>query len=425
MLKTSPTKKLFKVRKSCRICEYAKLVDFVDLGNTPLADLFVKDPKELEHKFPLRVKVCPKCFLVQLIDEVNSKLLFGNNYAFYTGGSPASLSYFDNYANSIMKRFPKECNKYILEIASNDGTLLKPFLKNGYKVLGVDPAKNVGEEANSNNIPTLVDFFNSKTALQISKEKGQTTIIIANNVIAHVEDLFDFIKGVKILLDKNGVFIFECQYFPYLLFNNQFDNIYHEHRSFFSLTPLMKLLKKFNLEAFDVEEHNTQGGSIRVFAAHKGKRKIEKRLTKALSDENEIGITNLDTYLGFQARIDYIKIKLNQMLAELKISNKQIAGYGASAKSNTLLNYCGIGVNYLDYIVDETPYKYGLYSPGLHIPVISSKEEQKRFGKPDYYLLLVWNYADKIIAKENDYIKNGGQFIIPIPTPHKLPSKDK
>jgi SAM-dependent methyltransferase len=418
MLNKIPTNKLLKVRTACRVCGHAKLVNFLKLGDTPLADLFVKNPKALEYKFPLDVKVCPKCFLVQLVDDVNSDLLFGDNYAFYTGGSPASLKYFDDYANSVMERFPKECSNFIVEIASNDGTLLKPFVKKGFRVLGIDPAKNVANEANKNNIPTLVEFFNSKSALNISKTNGQAGVIIANNVIAHVEDLFDFVKGVKVLLDKNGVFIFECQYFPYLLFNNQFDNVYHEHRSFFSLTPLMRILKKFGLEAFDVEEHNTQGGSIRIFAAHKGQRKIENRLQVALQDEQKMGITNLDTYLGFQARVNYIKIKLNQMLGELKKQNKKIAGYGASAKSNTLLNYCGIGKNYLDYIVDKTPYKYGLYSPGMHIPVISPEEEMKKYGKPDYYLLLVWNYADKIIEREKDFIKMGGKFIIPIPTPH-------
>lgn len=418
MLKASSTKQLFKIRNSCRICGHANLINFISLGKTPLADLFVKNPNQFEHQFPLDVKVCPKCFLVQLVDDVNSELLFGDNYAFYTGGSPSSLKYFNDYAKSVMERFPKECSNFIVEIASNDGTFLKPFAKNGYTVLGIDPAKNVAKEANQNNIPTIVDFFNSKSALNIVNKNGHAGIIIANNVIAHVEDLFDFFQGVKTLLDKNGVFIFECQYFPYLLFNNQFDNVYHEHRSYFSLTPLMNVLEKSDLEAFDVEEHNTQGGSIRVFATHKGKRAIKKRLIKALTDEKQMEITNLDTYLGFQARVNYIKIKLNQMLTELKTKNKKIAGYGASAKSNTLLNYCGIGTNLLDYIVDKTPYKYGLYSPGMHVPVISPEEEMKKFGKPDYYLLLVWNYADKIIEKEKDFIKNDGQFIIPIPTPH-------
>ena len=384
----------------------------------PLADLFVSDLKAKEYKFPLNVKVCPKCFLVQLIDVVNPKFLFGQNYAFYTGASPSSINYFKEYAQDVVKNFPNESKKLIVEIASNDGTLLKQFIKKGHKVLGIDPAKNVASEANANGIPTIVKFFNKNCALDITYKEGRAGIIIANNVIAHVDDLYDFMSGVKQLLHANGIFIFECQYFPYLLFNNQFDNIYHEHYSFFSLYPLIKLLKKFNLEIFDVDEHDTQGGSIRVFVAHKGKRRIKTRIKNFLKNEIEMGITRMDTYLGFQARVDYIRIKLIRILKKLKKENKKIAGYGASAKSSTLLNYCGIGDNYLDYIVDKTPYKYGLYSPGMHIRVISSEEESKKQEKPDYYLMLIWNYAEKIIEREKKFIKNGGRFIIPIPTPY-------
>lgn len=411
-------KKLFTTRRKCRICNYNKLINFLDLGEVPLADLFLKNPRIKENKFPLTVKVCPKCFLVQLVNEVDSKLLFSQDYGFYTGGSPASLKYFEDYANSVMTKFPKETKKLIVEIASNDGTLLKPFIKKGYKVLGIDPAKNVAEEANAQNIPTIIDFFNKKTAKVIASNHGKAGIIMANNVIAHVEDLFNFMTGVNALLDEKGVFIFECQYFPYLLFNNQFDNVYHEHRSFFSLTPLIKLLNSFNMEIFDIEEHDTQGGSIRVFVCFKSKRKIMTKVKESLNNEIKMGITTLHTYLGFQARVNYIKIKLNQILKELKAQDKIVAGYGASAKSSTLLNYCNIGTNFLDYIVDKTPYKYGLYSPGMHIPIISSETEKERINKPDYYLLLVWNYADKIIEREKEFINNGGKFIIPIPTPY-------
>ncbi|MEK7502620.1 MAG: class I SAM-dependent methyltransferase [Patescibacteria group bacterium] len=410
-------KKLITIRKTCRLCRSRKLIDFVNLGNMPLADFFLKDPGVKEHKFPLIVKVCAKCFLVQLMGDVNSDLLFGQNYGFYTGGSPSSIDYFEKYAKSVMNRFPKESKNFIVEIASNDGTLLKPFVKNKYRALGVDPAKNVAKDANNNGVPTIASFFNKKLASNIVLKEKKAGVIIANNVIAHVDDLFDFMRGVKHLLDENGVFIFECQYFPYLLFNNQFDNIYHEHRSFFSLFPLMKLLRKFDLEAFDVEEHDTQGGSIRVFVAHKGKRKVGKSLLRSLQNEKEFGINNMDTYLGFQTRVNYVKTKLNQILKSLKDENKTIAGYGASAKSGTLLNYCKVGKNYLDYIVDKTPYKCGLYSPGMHIPIISSEEESKKRAKPDYYLLLVWNYAEKIIEREKNFQKNGGKFIIPIPTP--------
>lgn len=403
-----------KIRKSCRICKSNNLINFADLGKMPLADLFLKNPNVVEKKFPLQVKVCSNCYLVQLVTDVDSKLLFSDNYGFYTGGSPASIFYFKNYADSILNKFPNECKNFIIEIASNDGTLLKNFIDKKINVLGIDPAKNVAREAKKNGIPTKAEFFNKNYALKLAKSK-KAGVIIANNVVAHVEDPIDFMEGIKILLDKNGVFVFECQYFPYLLFNNQFDNIYHEHRSFFSLIPLKRLLNTAGLEAFDIEEQDTQGGSIRVFVTHKGQRKVSSSLKMFLRNEIEIGINNINTYSGFQARINYVKIKLNRILANLKNENKIIAGYGASAKSSTLLNYCEIGTKYLDYILDKTPYKYDLYTPGTHIPILSEEEEKK---KPDYYLLLVWNYAEKIMQKEKKFVKNSGRFIIPIPTPY-------
>jgi SAM-dependent methyltransferase len=401
------------VRKSCRICGSKKLLLILNLGKTPLADLFVKDPNTKEKKFPLVVKVCRKCFLVQLSHDVDDELLFGNNYAFYTGGSPSSLPYFKKYAEDVIERFPKESKKFTLEIASNDGTLLRHFQKAGCKILGVDPAKNVTEFANEQNIETLPIFFDHKTAVDLAKKRGKAGIIIANNVIAHVTDPKDFLKGIKEMLASSGVAIIECQYFPYLLFNNQFDNVYHEHRSFFSLTPLNKAIKSVGLKLIDVEEYDTQGGSIRIFIAHsKSNRKVSEKVTQMLKTEKQIGLLDLNTYLGFPSRINYIKYKLISILEELKKEGYSIAGYGASAKSNTLLNYCGIDINYLDYIVDKTPYKIGMFTPGTHIPVVGS--EKKR---PDFYLLLVWNYASGILQREEDFRKKGGKFIIPIPTP--------
>jgi SAM-dependent methyltransferase len=407
------TKKAVSERKICRLCGSKKLLEILNLGSTPLADLFIKSPKIKEKKFPLLVSVCRNCFLVQLMHDVNDDLLFGDNYAFYTGGSPSSIPYFKKYASDVLSRFPNESKKFTLEIASNDGTLLKHFQDEGCKVLGIDPAKNVVEYANDQGVPTIADFFNKKSAKTIAEKEGKAGIVIANNVIAHVVDPKEFLEGVKEILDKDGVAIIECQYFPYLLFNNQFDNVYHEHRSFFSLFPLNKAIEEVGLKIIDVEEQDTQGGSIRVFASHKNsKRKPMKKVKDMLKNEQFIGLLDINTYLGFPSRINYIKYKLNSILSDLKKQGYTIAGYGASAKSNTLLNYCGINTNYLDYIIDKTPYKFGLYTPGTHIPVIG--EEKKR---PDFYLLLVWNYASGIMQREKEFRKNGGKFIIAIPTP--------
>lgn len=405
--------KLVKERNQCRICGSKKLLQVLDLGKMPLADLFVKSPDVKEKKFPLMVVVCKSCFLVQLKHDVNDDLLFGNNYAFYTGGSPSSIPYFKKYAMDVLERFPKEAKNFTLEVASNDGTLLKHFQKAGCKILGIDPAKNVVDFANNRSIETLPYFFNSITAKKISEEKGKAGIIIANNVIAHVTDPKDFINGIKIMLSKNGVAIIECQYFPFLLFNNQFDNVYHEHRSFFSLSPLNMLIKKTGLKIIDVEEHDTQGGSIRFYITHSSNnRKVKKSVNEMLKNEKEIGLHELNTYAGIPSRVNYIKNKLVGILENLKKEGYSIAGYGASAKSNTLLNYCGINTNYLDYILDRTEYKFGLYTPGTHIPVTGT--ENKR---PDYYLLLVWNYSHAILQREHTFRKNGGKFILAIPTP--------
>lgn len=406
-------KELITKRDKCRVCGSKRLLEILDLGKMPLADLFVKSSKTKEKKFPLVVSVCKSCYLVQLMHDVDDELLFGNNYAFHTGGSPSSIPYFKRYAEDILEKFPKEAHDFTLEIASNDGTLLKHFQKSGCKILGIDPAKNVVDFANNQKIETLPYFFNSKTAKELSNKKGKAGIIIANNVIAHVPDPKDFIKGIKLMLSKNGVAVIECQYFPFLLFNNQFDNIYHEHRSFFSLAPLNKLVKSANLKIIDVEEHDTQGGSIRFFLTHStSKRKVKKSVSEMLKNEKEIGLSKLETYIGIPARVNYIKYKLVNILKDLKKDGFTIAGYGASAKSTTLLNYCGINTNYLDYVLDKTEYKFGLLTPGTHIPVTGTEKE-----RPDFYLLLVWNYTHGILQREQKFRKDGGKFILAIPTP--------
>jgi len=404
------------IRTSCRICKSKNLLQILNLGATPLADNFVTDTKAKEMEFPLNVVVCKKCFLVQLVDEVDSSLLFGNNdYGFFTGGSPASIKYFRDYAEKLIKDYPKQCEKLILEIASNDGTLLNNFKINNYNVQGIDPAKNVAKSANQAGIPTIIDFFNKKTAIKYFSDK-KASLIIANNVVAHVDDIHDFMEGVDFALEPNGVFVFECQYLPYLIFNNQFDNVYHEHRAFLSLIPLLYLLNNKNLEIFDVEEYDTQGGSIRVYVSHKGACKKTDKFIKLQDEEYQLGLDKIETYLGINQRAQYIKIRLNKILSELKAAGKTVYGYGASAKSNTLLNYCGIGTDLLDLIVDKTPYKYGKYTPGTHIPIV----DQDTINNPDYYLLLVWNYASHILKKEKKYRENGGKFIIPISTPYIL-----
>jgi len=400
-------------RDMCRICQSRELLSFLDLGYSPLADRFLKDKNSIEEIFPLQAVVCTECQLVQLDYDVDDSILFGSDYGFYTGGSPSSIKYFESYAQDIIAKFPEQAKLFTVEIASNDGTLLHHFKNEGCKILGIDPARNVVSYANSHGVRTLEAFFTVKESIKIAQSEGKAGIIIANNVLAHVTDLQNFILGVKQLLADEGVFIFESQYFPYLLFNNQFDNIYHEHRSFFSLTPLLRLMRSQGMKIFYVEEHDTQGGSIRVFVSHEqAKYIVDESVEMMRKNEMLFGIHDSEIYKGFYARVNYIKVKLLTLLRDLKKQGKTIAGYGASAKSNTLLNAFGIGPDLIDYIVDKTPYKYGKFTPGSHIPIVEQIDQN-----PDYYLLLVWNYAEDILKREKNFREKGGKFIIPIPTP--------
>lgn len=408
-----------KLKTSCASCGAGNLFKFLDLGSTPLADKFVEPQKlqEFEPSFPLEVAVCPKCRLVQLLHLVDDKLLFGDDYAFFTSASPQAVIHFRKYAEETAKRFPELIKGLVVEIASNDGVLLRPFKERGVHVIGIEPSHNIAPFANAIGIETIEKFFNSKTAEEVKQGYGSASLILANNVIAHVIDVRDFLQGVKKLLSPDGVFIFEVQYFPNLLFKNQFDNVYHEHRFFFSLHPLDYLLKQVGLAVFDVQEVNTQGGSIRVFAAHQEANKVQAAVVgQMLKNEDELGLGNVLIYPSLQTRALFIKTQLQRILENLKGQGKKIVGYGAPAKGNTLLNYCRIGPNYVEYIIDKTLYKHGKLTPGMHIPVYPI-EKIMEDGFPDYYFLLVWNYAPAMLMQEEVFRKQRGKFIIPIPAP--------
>ena len=413
------TKKNITTRTACRICGSKKLFQFLSLGETPLADAFVEKENlnKSEAKYPLDVAVCEECGLVMLVNIVDPELLFGDNYAFYTSGSPQAVAHFRRYAHSVMERFPELAKQLTIDIAANDGVLLRPFKEFGAKVLGIDPAKNVTPVAAAAGIPMITDFFTEATAKRVEKEKGKAGLVLANNVLAHVDDVHDFIKGVKTILDPRGVFIFEAQYFVKLLSNNQFDNVYHEHHSFYALRPLKKLVESEGLKIFDVEEVDTQGGSLRVFVEHaSGPHEVRPIVAKLIQAELDMKLDTTEPYKTLAARAQHVKTELIKILSELKKQGKRIVGYGAPAKGNTLLNFCGISTQYLDYIVDKTYFKHGKFTPGMHIPVFPI-EKIEEDGAPDYYLLLVWNYAAGILKQEEEYRKKGGKFIIPIPEP--------
>lgn len=402
---------------SCRICKNKNIKKALSLGSTPLANSFLT--KKLldspEPFFPLEVNFCPRCGHLQLGHAVSPDLLF-KNYVYVSSTSPVFVAHFEEYAKSVFKKFKLKNKSLVVDIGSNDGILLKPFKKLGVKVLGIDPAEEIANKATKEGIETLAVYFNQQISNEITKKYGKADVITANNVFAHVYDIDKLTKAVKVLLKPNGVFVIEVPYLVDFLQKNLFDTIYHEHLSYYALKPLTVFFERLGMKVFDVQRTGSHGGSIRVFVKNKeGKHKIQKSLKDLIKNEKEYGLHLFETYLDFGKKIKKNKIKLVKILNELKINGKKIVGYGAPAKGNTLLNYFGIGEDVLDYIVDDSPLKQNLYTPGTHIPVVSSEHLEK--SKPDYILILAWNFAESIMDKLSSFSESGGGFILPAPIP--------
>jgi SAM-dependent methyltransferase len=385
-------------RTTCRACGSTNKELVLDLGSTPLADAFPKTIDEQEKLYPLSVSVCTDCWLMQLDQDIPDEELFSSDYGFFTGASPSAVKYFEEYADDVKRRYPEQSKGFVVEIASNDGTLIKHFENR----LGIEPALSVAEESKRNGVITLVQPFNSQTPLMLPGR--QADLIMANNVLAHVIDPLDFLKGIKTLLAPDGVAIIEFQYAVDLLMRNQFDHFYHEHRSFFSLMSLQNLLDQAGLYLHEYQHTAAQGGSLRCHIRTTPTKRIIP-IEKALDD--------LDTYRSFASRVEYIKAELLRQIRDLKAQGKRIYGYGASAKSTTLLNFCGIGPDLLDCVVDTTPHKLGRFTPGTKIPIVGPGERPDC----DCYLVLVWNYLPGIIRREQEYMNKGGKFLVPVPAP--------
>lgn len=403
----------YRRNRKCRMCQKKELSLFFDLGKQPLANSFLKkvDLKKPEAFYPLRVFFCHDCHLAQLIDVVKPEILF-RDYVYFSRGMPSLPLHFKNYAQDVKRRFTKSGDDLVVEIGSNDGLLLGAIQDLGVKVLGVDPAINIAKLANQQGIKTWPEFFSQRLAKQIVKEFGQAKVIIGNNVVAHINDHHDLVKAVKLLLGKEGVFMFEAPYLVDMFENYTFDTIYHEHLSYLAVAPLKQLFKKYNMEIFDVRIFPVQGNSLRVYVGQKGRHAINPSVEEYLAKEMLLQLNKLSSYTGLVTKINQMKSELNSLLKRLKGQGKKIYGYGAPAKGNTLLNYFGIGNNILDYATEELDSKIGLYTPGTHIKVIHVEEARK--NPPDYYLLLAWNYKDAALSKEARFLKKGGRFIMPV-----------
>ncbi len=402
---------------SCRVCGNKTFFEALSLGSSPLANSFLKkaDLKNEERYFPLALKLCNSCGLLQLADIVNPDLMF-KNYLYVSSTSRSFVEHFEKFAQDINKRFHLGRNTLVVDIGSNDGILLKPLKKLGAKTLGVDPAKNVVEIARKAGIETIADFFNERVARRILKKYGTAKIITAANVFAHTGNWDEFVKSAKILLSEDGVLIIEAPYLLDFIKKNLFDTVYHEHLSYVAINPLVKFFNKFGMIIFDVQKVSSHGGSIRVFIKNtKGPYKFKRRFNRFMKKEKINGLTLTTTYEKFSKKIEMNRKLLVKMLSKLKDDGNKIVGYGAPAKGNTLLNYFGIGPELLEFIVDDSKLKQNYYTPGTHI-LITSPDKLKKI-KFNYLLILAWNFADSIIKNHSYLRRRGVKFIIPVPVP--------
>lgn len=399
----------------CRLCGAPLTRTFVDLGMSPLCEDF--RPEELldsvEYYYPLHVYVCEECFLVQLKQYVSPESIF-TEYAYFSSYSNSWVAHAKTYCEQVTQRYGLGPKSLVVELASNDGYLLQHFGPLGVRVLGIEPAANVAQTAIDRGIPTRVEFFGAAYAETLLGEGIAADLIVGNNVLAQVPDLNDFVAGMKLLLKPQGVITLEFPHLEHLIAQNQFDTIYHEHFSYFSLFTVCHLAARHGLRVVDVEELPTHGGSLRVHIAHEDSTHvISRRVDALLSREKARHFDRIEGYAGFAGKAAAVKRDLLAFLIAAKNDNKRICGYGAPGKGNTLLNYCGIGTDLIDFTVDRNPYKHGRYTPGMHIPILPV--EAIDHARPDYILILPWNLKDEIARQMQHVGSWGAKFIVPIP----------
>jgi len=388
----------------------------VDLGMSPLCESFLKadEVNARESFYPLTTRVCGKCYLVQLEAYVGGEEIF-TEYAYFSSYSDSWLDHARRYTEQMLERFSLGASSHVIEVASNDGYLLQYFVKAGVPSLGIEPAINVAKVAEEKGVPTLVKFFGRETARQLVAEGRQADLLLGNNVLAQVPDLNDFVAGLKIALKPTGVITFEFPHLMRLVAENQFDTIYHEHYSYFSWLTTEAIFAAHGLTLFDVEELPTHGGSLRIFARHAedSSKPVTDRARELHERETTAGVWTPEYYTSFDERVKETKRKVLDFLIDAKRAGKRVVGYGAPGKGNTLLNYCGIRTDFMDFTVDRNPYKHGRFLPGTHIPILTP--DALRDARPDYVFILPWNLKDEIM-KQLAFIREwGGKFVVPIP----------
>jgi len=404
---------------TCRFCKNELETIFIDLGMSPLSNSYLKHDQlnNLEPFYPLITFACNSCYLVQLLQYESCNVIF-SDYAYFSSYSNTWLEHSKKYADMVTEKIQLNNNSLVIELASNDGYLLQYFKNKNIPVLGIEPAQNVARAAKEKGIPTIARFFGMDLAQELVGEGKKADLIIGNNVLAHVPNINNFVAGMKVLLKPNGIITMEFPHLLQLIKFNQFDTIYHEHFSYFSLISVQNIFEHHGLKIFDVEQISTHGGSLRIYASHSESRSIcvSDRVELLLFIETDYGLKDIHTYVKFSKKIKDIKFSLLKGLINIKENGKKIVAYGAAAKGNTLLNYCGIRTDFIDYVVDLNPYKVGKFLPGTHVPIKSI--EKIKEDRPDYVLILPWNIKKEII-EQIKYIRDwSGRFIVPIPSMH-------
>lgn len=401
----------------CRMCNSVELAEFLDLGFTPPADQFLRKEQLVEPEvyYPLPVVICSNCGLVQLSHVVSPEILYRRDYPYESSITRTGRNHWSEFANTTVKCLGLGPDDLVVDIGSNVGTLLEAFRAAGTRILGVDPASNIVRIAEKRGVETINEFFSAEVAERIVREHGCAAAITGTNVFAHVDDLAAFMKAIDILLTPSGVFIFEAPYLVNLINSLEYDTIYHEHLSYLSVKPLVSFVQRFGMEVFDIQERDIHGGSFRVFISRKGKMPISSVVAEFLACEEEMGLYDLARLQKFSAAVEKNREDLTWLLKSLKHEGKKICAVSAPAKGMTLLNYCRISADTLDFVTEKSTLKIGRFTPGAHIPVVPDDELLKQ--NPDYALLLAWNFAEEIMENLKEYRQRGGKFIIPIPYP--------
>lgn len=402
---------------NCRFCFSENISPVLKFGDVPLAGGFLKSKSQTNNEklYPLTISYCKNCYLLQSINVINPDTLF-KDYYYHSSAIKTLNDHFTNIASELHSELNNKKNSLVLEIGSNDGALIKELHNRNIKAVGVDPATNIVAPLIKKGLPFVNDYFSEKIAKEIKRQYGQADIITSSNTLAHIEDMHDILRGVKVILKKDGYMMFEVHYLGNVLLEMQYDMIYHEHQYYYSLITLKKLFAQYDMEIFDVKRVNIHAGSMRFYVQHKktGKNRISKQTQELIKKEQTLHFDSINLYKSYSKKVAKTKKELLSLLDSLKKQNKSIAGYGASGRGTTITNYCGLDTKYLDYVIDDAPAKQGAFTPGTHLEIKSSKVLYGK-NKPDYVVLFAWSFIDEITKRNQQYLNNGGKFIVPLP----------